>query len=263
MKKTASLLISLFVFVNLHAQKLPNIQQAGVRAPANIKIDGSLTEWSEQLQAYNTVDDLFYTVSNDDNNLYLTLVAPYKFACKKILIGGVMFSVSKIADKKSKDDPSKKAIDFVLLKSDQRRELSENFEKYLNKKTKNPDSVLKLINKKLAAMLKTFDINREIIPVYNDLNIVAAARFNKNLDLVYELSVPLSYIGINKDYAAPFSYNICLSAADAAVRVMRWKYSPEHPNPPPPPSFPPGTVLPPPNPLYTSTDFWANYTLVK
>lgn len=118
----------------------------------------------------------------------------------------------------------------------------------------------------MAVMLKTFDINRDIIPVYNDLNIVGSARFNKNLDLVYELSVPLSYLGINKDYAAAISYNICLSAIDAVERVMRWKYSPEHPTPPPPPMLRPGfspPPMPPPNPMYTSTDFWGNYTLAK
>ena len=266
MKFVLTALLLTVAFNNVLAQKLSNVQQASVKAPPNIKIDGNLNEWNNKLQAYNTVDGLYYTISNDDKNLYLSLIAPYKYACEKILRGGVLFSVSKVADKKRKDDPKKKEIDFVLLKLDQRNDIKEYMRTYLSKKSKNADSLLRLMNKKLGIMLKTFDINRDIVPVYNDLDITGAARFNENLDLVYELSVPLSYVELNKDYALPFSYNICLSAADATDRVMRWKYSKEHPTPPPAPMMRPGMIAPPPPPpdaRYTSSDFWGTYTLAK
>lgn len=134
MKTLLIILLAVLSVGVIYAQKLPNIQEASIRAPANIKIDGNLNEWNNQLQAYNKVDGLYYTVSNDDINLYLTLIAPYKFAAEKIVRGGVMFSVSKIGDKKRKDDPSVKAIDFVLLKNDQRQQLLESFQDYLSKK---------------------------------------------------------------------------------------------------------------------------------
>lgn len=49
-KNLKSILTCLFVsvhFFTANAQKLPNVQQAGVRAPAMIKIDGKTTEWGK------------------------------------------------------------------------------------------------------------------------------------------------------------------------------------------------------------------------
>src|SRR4051812_17797198 len=105
MNKILMLLLATLIFINVYAQKLPNVQQTSIRAPANIKIDGKLTEWNDHLQAKNSVDGLLYTISNNDDNLYLTIVAPYKEASYKALRGGITFSVSKILDKKRKVDP--------------------------------------------------------------------------------------------------------------------------------------------------------------
>ena len=56
-----------------NAQKLPNVQQASLRAPENVKVDGKPTEWGDKLQAYNKATDVFYTIANDYNNLYLII----------------------------------------------------------------------------------------------------------------------------------------------------------------------------------------------
>lgn len=74
-------------------QKLPNVQTGSLRAPVAIKIDGQISEWDNKLQAHNSVDDIRYTISNDDENLYLTLVAPYKEPCRKALRAGITFSI--------------------------------------------------------------------------------------------------------------------------------------------------------------------------
>lgn len=55
------------------AQKLPKVQTTSVWAPPNIKIDGKTTEWNDRFQAHNTGNHVFYTLSNDNKNLYLAL----------------------------------------------------------------------------------------------------------------------------------------------------------------------------------------------
>ncbi|MFD0748524.1 hypothetical protein ACFQZS_00115 [Mucilaginibacter calamicampi] len=262
-----ALLFAVVIATPAIAQKLPNVQQTSVKAPANIKIDGNLNEWNNQLQAFNKTDGLYYTISNDDKNLYLSLIAPNKDACRKALRGGITFSVVKVEKKNVYYDPLKKMIDFVLLKNDDRNELIKVMDKYLDKNNKNSDSLLAVINKKIGVLLKRFEINGDDVPVYNDLNIVAGIRFNKNLDLVYELCVPLSYLDMDKDYAAPFTYTVCLSAHDEVVRRMMWKKpTPGSPFPPPPPMLKPGAIAPPPpppDPRFTNTEFSAKYTLAK
>ena len=92
----STLLVTCFT---AQAQKLPGVQQAGLRAPAQIKIDGKTTEWNNQLQAYNKATGIYYTLSNDDGNLYLTIQAKDRLVIRKILSGGIVFTANRSVKK--------------------------------------------------------------------------------------------------------------------------------------------------------------------
>jgi len=83
-KKIIPVILFSIAFLNTHAQTLPKVQEASLRAPDNIKIDGKPTEWNNQFQAYNTATDLFYTIANDDQNLYLVIQAKKPLSISKI-----------------------------------------------------------------------------------------------------------------------------------------------------------------------------------
>src|SRR4051812_6120351 len=85
----------LFGALHLQAQKLPNVQEAALRAPATIKIDGRLNEWKDSLQAYNKATQVYYTVSNDDENLYLAVKADEPRVITKIIDVGITFMINK------------------------------------------------------------------------------------------------------------------------------------------------------------------------
>ncbi len=68
--KVSLVLLATASVLSAQAQKLPNIQEASVWAPANVKVDARLTDWGEQLQAYNKTVGVNYTLANDDKNLY-------------------------------------------------------------------------------------------------------------------------------------------------------------------------------------------------
>src|SRR5476651_1199450 len=97
------LCLFLFTCIQVDAQKLPNVQQTSLRAPANIKIDGKTTEWDNQFQAYNRATDVFYTLSNDDSNLYLIIQATDEDIIRKIINGHVSFTISKSGKKSDQD----------------------------------------------------------------------------------------------------------------------------------------------------------------
>jgi len=267
----ANLKVLLLVFacewitIIVNAQKLPVTQNASIRAPSNIKIDGQLSEWGGLLQALNPIDKLSYTISNDDENLYLTLVAPYKEACKKVLRGGLTFTVSQRTDKRRKDDPSNKAITFPIAKNQQYLGLFENFEEYsgytdkTGKGKRKRDSLFKLTNQKAAAFFKTVEINDKIVPLTSIQGVMGSVQFNKNMDLVYELSIPLKYLGLNITYTESFSYNVCLNGESMEMRDMERKANPSIPAPTPPPGY----IPPSPDVALAPTDFWGEYTLAK
>src|ERR1700744_3913120 len=85
------------------AQKLPNVQQKSMRAPETVKVDGKATEWDDSFQAFNHATDIYYTMANDDKNLYLVVQATDKQVINKIIGGGVALTIQKSGKKNDKD----------------------------------------------------------------------------------------------------------------------------------------------------------------
>jgi len=92
-------LLVLLISINVNAQKLPALQKESLYAPANIKIDGKATEWDNKFQAYNAANSIFYTLSNDDKNLYLVVFTSENEALSKIIYGGITLTVTDAANK--------------------------------------------------------------------------------------------------------------------------------------------------------------------
>src|ERR1700761_5505119 len=91
------------IFNTAIAQKVSNIQQGSVAAPAGLKIDGKLTEWGPELQAYNKSTKLWYTLANDDQDIYLAIKSTDAANINKILAGGITLTINTAGKKKDKD----------------------------------------------------------------------------------------------------------------------------------------------------------------
>src|SRR5471030_404342 len=93
--------ILLFIGYGAVAQKkLDNIQQGGVVAPEKVKIDGKFGEWEDTFAAFNKTTKLFYTLSNDDKNLYLVVKCTDAINNSKIMGGGVTLTINTAGKKK-------------------------------------------------------------------------------------------------------------------------------------------------------------------
>jgi len=112
MKKLTLASLYFFVVIIANAQKLPNVQTTSLRAPADIKIDGQATEWNNQYQAYNKNIEVFYTIANDDDNLYVLIHASNSRSIEKIIEGGISFTANNSG---KKDDKKNVVILFPLL----------------------------------------------------------------------------------------------------------------------------------------------------
>lgn len=93
---------TLFAALSASAQKLPNKQEEGLWAPANIKIDGDANEWDYTYKAYNRGVEFFYAISNDSDNLYLVIHASRDRIIEKIIEGGITFTVNNSGKKDDK-----------------------------------------------------------------------------------------------------------------------------------------------------------------
>lgn len=272
MKTLQLLSIATLTFVNAYAQKLPNVQQSGLRAPANVKIDGKPTEWGK-FAAYNNATSLFYTIANDDKNLYLAIQADDPNVLTKITNRGVLLIINPSGKKDDKEAISINYPVFELryntkpfirfsnssgLTADERRAINAN-----------PDSMLMLANKKLKANDKYIrtsgiaDVDT-MLSIYNEKGITANEIFTKGPVYNYEIAIPLKYLNLKGGASAKFSYHIVLNGMnvdrDSGLKVTK------QPDGNMLVSFAPGFVtiqnkdMPA---VMSTTDFWGEYTLAK
>jgi len=234
------------------AQKLPNVQKAAVYAAGPIKIDGKAVELNHKFQAYNKATDCFYTLSNDDTNLYLTVQIKLSEITSKVLMGGMTLTISPARDKK---DISGMQITFPLFEGADRSSITNRFARKVNemRAAKGKDIDATDLNKASISFSKTIRVKgiganaEETISVYNEQGIKAVAQFDQQLQYTYELQLPLKQIKALKAGITSFKYN---------VQVNPPEIKPYEPGdgPPPPPML---------NTTLSTTDFWGEYTLAK
>ncbi|QKJ31661.1 hypothetical protein HQ865_18455 [Mucilaginibacter mali] len=264
-KKTLLLLaflLALFLALKSMAQKLPNRQETSLPAPAGIKIDGNATEWAGQYQAYNKGAQIFYTIANDNANLYLVIHADRSRVIEKIMEGGVSFTISTSG--KLNGDKNAVVLFPCLMIGECKSILSAAGKKLSAGRValptdevynipKNPDYVKP--NKDLAEKSKVIKItgfaaiadtitgtagpknayyralplrahNFRYLPVANADNIQAATQFDAKGEYTYELSIPLKLLNMSAEKQDKFSYNITLNARGEDSRPGNtWYYS--------------------------------------
>jgi len=262
-----SILILILYFPTVDAQKLPQVQDVSVRAPVNIKIDGKLNEWPiKSLYAYNSTNRIYYVVSNDDDNLYLTIRGLGTRVSVKALQGGLIFTISSAVNKKdrnkSSDNPTitfpvpidVKTANYIMGPERSLRNFIQDSALY----HKEIDSTVNIANNRLKQTLKQIKVTgfKEMadatIPTDNSEGIRVSFLF-QNVEPIIEMAIPLKFLGISISNLTSFSYNIKLvHQADDPVPLSMVNNVHE-------------IVTTNPDDLYlqNTTDFWGEYTLAK
>ncbi|MES2807801.1 MAG: hypothetical protein V4619_04205 [Bacteroidota bacterium] len=271
MKNLLLLLLALCTTGIAIAQK----QKVNYTAPQNIKVDGLAKEWGGKYQNNNRKNELRYTVTNNDKNLYLVIYTADFLAIDKIGRGGITFTISKLTDKKQRRNATDNAViqypvrdltkDMLNLGDFARQYKDFKEEPKTNKREM--DSLINLANTRFSETYKLLKVTGitavadTFISIYNTHGIKAAARFDHNLGYVYELAVPLAHLDLDAASVTKLSYNIKLNGPpgnDEFIRAGR---------------FPAPVVISISEPnsqafevhqfLNNPTDFWGEYTLAK
>lgn len=254
--------IGLLVTLTATAQKLPNKQTNGLRAPAHVKIDGKDTEWHNQFQAYNKATELYYTMANDKENLYLSLQTNQPDIINRIMKGGISLSIQKTA---KKEDNSSVSITYpvtenkLYLSSRKRRNQEEDTT------AKTADSVMKVNNgliKKSCKWILVTGIRGvdTLISIYNLNGIKAAGLFDSKKVFTCEFSVKIDHLKNSMDSGQKFNYHIRLNGSKTPTTITITSNTPGD-------EVFIQQLQDRANALgaqqAASTDFWAEYTLVK
>jgi hypothetical protein len=187
MKKIISIVLVVLAFTTAKSQKLPNKQEVSVKAPANVKIDGKIAEWGD-FKAYNSATGLFYTLANDEQNLYMILKAGDERVRDKIFGGGISLFFNNA---NNNDKILRGEVNYLALPKVNRLAIAEAMKDTIHKD---------LINSAMAIALKTIGVKNlkgvveETISVYNEYGIMAASYLSNMNNYTCEIAVPLKYI---------------------------------------------------------------------
>jgi len=234
------------------AQKLPEVQPAAVWAPANIKIDGDANEWNYKFQAYNKTAGIYYTLSNNEDHLFLTVQATDPDMINKLVAGGLTLTIQKSGKKNDKDAAR---IIYPYFTKKNRPYFNIKAEQAYSPVLK--DSVVKADNKQLDYLMKTISVSNisgvdTLITVNNENDIKVAEAFNNKLVYTWELSLGLKQLGINPASASKFAYHI--SIGDLVIKSLERKAEVNYTTDVA--GYNNSAAIP-------TYDFWGEYTLAK
>lgn len=198
------------IFNTATAQKVNNVQQGGITAPAGLKIDGKLTEWGSGLQAYNKSTKLWYTLANDDQDIYLAIRSTDAANINKILAGGISFIVNTSGKKRDKDAF---VITYPVVTMSGGRGTGRGRRGFGQQDAPDSAEILAQHKQALAACKEISaigfkDITDTLISIYNEYSIKAVANFDDKGDFVYELAIPLKMMQLAADKPVEIAYQI-------------------------------------------------------
>ncbi len=268
MKKLIAAFCFLTVCLSAKAQKLPDVQPAGLRAPTDIKIDGKSTEWGVKFQAYNHTTDVFYSLANDDDNLYLTASSADPLIIGR-LFGGITLSFPKSGKKDIKN-----AITVTYPAEDGKGPMFLNLvgRKGADRDTSahGRDSMMQKYNAYVRQKAKWVKVTGvagvdTMLSVYNTNGIEAAGLFNNRIAYTIEMAIPLKYLGLSVNGSSKFIYNFKINGSPL-FKNTRMSFSP-NPSATPEQLAQQQKMIDSMNNFGAAqsapTDFWGEYTLVS
>ena len=220
-------------------KSLKNVQTESILAASPVKIDGKLKEWPAGFQAYNKSTHLYYTMANDEQNLYLVIRTTDATTNAKITAGGITLAINTAGQKKEEGAYS---LTYPIIQRPQGRPggmpgpggagSGPRTMTFIagppgggGSGQSGADSAMlkaaheRVINNAKEIKVSGFkDIQDSLIAIYNDYKIKAAIDYDKDNAIVYELAVPLKLMGLNGD-KKDFAYNIKLNGLQLNFRL--------------------------------------------
>ena len=220
MKKIALISFSAVMAVSqLHAQdQLKKVQEGSVWAAPGTKVDGDLSEWKNNFQAYNKAVKLYYTLANDDKYLYLVAKSTDATNIAKIQAGGINIIINT-ADKKNDKNAFSLTYPAVSRAGGRggRRGGFGGFGRNSDltdsaKKAMTAEAHKQFIDAaKEIRVLGFKNITDTLISIYNEYSIKSMVGYDDQDAITCEIAIPLKALGLSIDQPKEFAYHIVLN----------------------------------------------------
>jgi hypothetical protein len=189
-------------------------QEKNFWATKSITIDGVSDEWVHNLTKYNDKTKLTYAIANDATNLYILIESADLPTSAKVLSNSITMSINSAGKKRKLT-----SITFPIIGKNDLFNSGQTFTASRNQDPLLPNSIN--VQNDLLSRSTDIKINGFYkIPdgtfsadLVNTYGIKAAAKFNQNKILVYEVSIPLSRLNISLKQKKPVAYNIKINGS--------------------------------------------------
>lgn len=216
------------------AQKLPDIQNGSISAPKTLRIDGRNLEWND-FSADNKRTGIFYTIANDEKNLYIAVRAASSETITKIFAGGISFSINT-KGKKREEEAFTITYPLIVRNNANRqgagmgnnRQGQQGMRMNRSDQTEaQRDSIAYEQRKAQLAAIKEIKIKGfaqipdSLISIYNEYGIKAVAKMDEQKAYFCEIAIPLSVLAINIDEKKEIAYQIKLNGRQGGNFAVR------------------------------------------
>lgn len=249
-----------FVTVSF-AQNNEKAQKDSRSSLPTIKIDGKNLEWKNTDFSLSKRTDLYYIITNDDRYLYVVIKSTDIDNCKKIMAGGITFSIKQgskvgenitltypVVNQTARGNGGTMVTSFPINNAFRDAKRDSAIAVGQRKKLEGAREI------KITNFKNTKDT---LVSIYNGYGIKAVASIEADNSFFYELAIPLDELGMSIIRQTEFAYNIKVNGlqipgldnreivvgASGGVSVNS-----------------DNTPL---KALTSSTDFWGKYTLSK
>jgi len=251
--------------LDINAQKLPSVQKESVRAPQQVTIDGKFKEWGSSLQAHNNATEISYTITNDDNNLYLIAQAADEMVINKILRGGLTLAIQKTGEK---DDKNAVAITYPVSGYAFSVHFNFHIGRTLDTSVERVSAMVENNNKLIEQHIKFIGVKGisgvdSLISIYNEDNIKAAGLLGLNRGYTLELCLPLKYLDLSAGNEPKFAYHIILNGYKRESTIISINNQDGTPATGPRIERLLSSAAQMDAAVSARTDFWGEYTLAK
>lgn len=176
-----------------------------------ILIDGFISDWKDSIQLYNEETKLYYSISNDQENIYFALKNTSEENLSKILARGISLSLN-FENNKTKAP----TVTFPILDRTPGKKQAETEE--LDPKE---------IQKRIISKIKEIKVDgfKELvdggISLYNTYGIKAAMAFDENNDMIQEIAIPIRLIGIELGSTQLITYRIKINGFEGSSSIQQ------------------------------------------
>ncbi|WP_017258215.1 hypothetical protein [Pedobacter arcticus] len=215
LKYTCAVISGLLLNVSLVSAQKSSDMQEGNLLVSKIKVDGNSNDWTTPLKAFNKSTGLHYTVANDDKKIYIIIQTSEVNTTRKILMGGITFSINADGKKKSAELAS---LTYPVITGNSRRSAmggggsQRSFGNYQTMTQAQRDSMQLAFGQRQLEAAKDIKIHGfktvtdTLVSIYNEYSIKAMATLNATGTYTYEIAIPLALLPVDTD--KEFGYNV-------------------------------------------------------